>query len=510
MQKKNIIPTIVLAAICLCAALLLAFTNQLTKDKIARDLAAKADAAKREVLPNAEGFEDITDKYEFAAGIQAAFKADLGYVFQITYKGYNSGNVMMCGVDNDGKLVKSKIITFADTYKQYIDKLTMDHNGADYDTAKGNVQLITTATSDSGKGYNSALLTALNAYKIIHNQEVVEPEEPEEPPVVFDNGGFMTKTDDEAMAIAKEAFGLTSIEVLELPEDDYNKLPSVLKRAYKTNAGYVIYTATTTQYIKDYGLNETEALIATDKFGTVTGVNLITWRVWGDTSSYEPEFVAQINDTSKLVASLNGIKYGLDSEVDLVTNATLSSNNLVASLIDALQALKNHINNTLTESDIRELALTLVDADSLEKLELGDMPATLKAVYVTGDKSSYIFHVQTSTQYVAKETEALIVTTPFGTIKKLEIINWNVGHGVYATDEYLDGYLGANWQSLEGDVELISSATVTSENLRNAVTDALKLVFPTPIYTYVAIAIMAASLILSVSLAIVFKRRRRV
>jgi hypothetical protein len=157
-----------------------------------------------------------------------------------------------------------------------------------------------------------------------------------------------------------------------------------------------------------------------------------------------------------------------------------------------------------------ELALTLVKADSLEKLELSDMPETLKAVYRAGDGLSYIFHIQTSTKYVAKETEVLLVTTPFGTIKQIEIINWNVGHGVYATEEYLDGYIGARWQSLEDDVELVSAATGTSKNLRDAVTSALKLVFPTPIYTYIAIAIMAAALVLSVSLAVVFQRRRRV
>ena len=188
MQKKNIIPTVVLAAICLCAALLLAFTNKLTKTKIERDLAEKAAAAMREVLPNAEGFEDITDKYEFSNQIQAAHKADIGYVFQITYKGYNSGNVMVCGVDNDGKLVKSKVITFADTYKHYLDKLTMDHDGADYDTAKAEVDLVTTPTSDTGKGYKSALLAAINAYNLVKGNETVAPEEPEEDPVEPVNG----------------------------------------------------------------------------------------------------------------------------------------------------------------------------------------------------------------------------------------------------------------------------------------------------------------------------------
>ena len=513
MQKKNIIPTVVLASICLCAALLLALTNTLTKAKIEKDLAEKAAAVMREVLPDATGFEDITDDYDLPSNVQAAHKADKGYVFQITYKGYNSGNVMMCGVDNDGKIVKSKIITYADTY-DYKDKLTMDHGGADFDTAKANVELATTATSDTGKGYNSALRAALDSYDIIVKgsaSSTPEEEEPAPTPEVFDNGGFMTKTDDEAIAIAKEAFGITSAEVLTLKEDDYNKLPSVLKRAYKTNTGYLIYTATTTQYIKDYGLNETEALIATDKFGTVTGVRLLTWKVWGDTSSYDPEFVEQINDTSKLVASLNGVKYGVDKDVELVTSATNSSNNLIESMLSGLEALKRHINETLTESDIMELALTLVNgAASLEKLEISDMPETLKAVYLTNDKSSYIFHIQTSTQYVAKETEVLLVTNRFGTIKKLEVINWNVGHGIYATEEYLNGYIGANRQSLEGDVELISSATRTAENLRNAVSDALECVFPTPIYTYIAIAVIAVALVLCVSLAIILKRRRRV
>ncbi len=515
MTKKNIIPTVVLALICLFAALLLALTNMITAPEIERQLIEKANAAKREVLPDADAttFEDITNDYDFPESIQGAFKADTGYVFQITYKGYNPDNVMMCGIDNEGNLVKSKIITYTDTY-EYQNKLDMSHNGIDLDTAKTNVELATTATSDTGKGYNKALTAAVNAYTLITKGEAAPDEEESEEetkPEIFDNGGFQTKTDEEAMALAKEAFGLTSIEALEIPEDNYNKLPSVLMAAYKTDKGYVLYTATTTQYIKPYGMNETEALIATDKFGTVTEVKLITWKVWGDTSTLDPDFVEQINDTSALVASLNGTKYGIVSGVDVVSNATNSSNNLVASVIDSLKALKSYINSALTENDIKDLALTLVPgAISLEKLEIEDMPATLKAVYLTNDKSSYIFHIQTSTQYVAKETEALIVTTAFGTIKKLEVINWNVGHGVYATEEYLDSYLGSNLQSLEGGVELVSNATGTSVNLRNAVADALKTVFPTPIYTYIAIAIMAIALVISVSLAVVFKRRRRI
>lgn len=367
MTKKNITPTVVLAVICLCAALLLALTNMVTKKKIESDLIEKANAAMREVLPNAEGFLDITDKYTFPKNVQAAHKADNGYVFQITYKGYNSGNIMMCGVDNDGKLVNSKIITYTDTYN-YQDKLDMTHGGADFDTAKENVELITTPTSDTGRGYSSALRAALDAYDVIVKGSSVTPDEEEQPePEVFDNGGFMTKTDEEVFALAKEAFGLTSLEVLTIDEEIQSKLPTALKRIYKTNAGYLLYTATTTEYIKPYDMNETEALVATDKFGTVTDVELLTWKVWGDTSELDPDFVEQINNTDALVESIKGMRANLDPSVDLIASATNSSNNLVNSIYDSLSAFNEYILPTpvYTYIAIAVMAVALIISVSL-------------------------------------------------------------------------------------------------------------------------------------------------
>ena len=55
MSKKDMFaPSIVLVCICLVAALLLAFTYQITEGKIKENEVAAANAARAEVLPAAE------------------------------------------------------------------------------------------------------------------------------------------------------------------------------------------------------------------------------------------------------------------------------------------------------------------------------------------------------------------------------------------------------------------------------------------------------------------------
>ena len=176
MKKNNFMPTIVLGCICLVSALLLSCINSITAPIIADRQNAAADEALIEVLPNGSGFQEIADISNLPDEIGKAWRADGGYVFQITYSGFNSGNVVMVGVDMDGKIVNTKMISYADTYKQYESKLSGTWNTDDETEIKKNLYndfgLATSATSKSFGGFTDAMKAAINAYKILGGEEV--------------------------------------------------------------------------------------------------------------------------------------------------------------------------------------------------------------------------------------------------------------------------------------------------------------------------------------------------
>ena len=103
-KKENLMPTLVLSAICLVAALLLAAINMFTAPIITQRENEKATEALVEVLPGAKDFEplEVTDKYPL--GISEAYSADIGFVFRAIGNGRNGDIVVMVGVTADGKI----------------------------------------------------------------------------------------------------------------------------------------------------------------------------------------------------------------------------------------------------------------------------------------------------------------------------------------------------------------------------------------------------------------------
>ena len=105
--KDILVPTISLLVICLVATALLALVNNITKDKIAEQVAISEAAARVQVLPDAKEFEEVdmdgdkvTDYYE---GIDANGET-VGYVFNTIgeAKGYGGDVAVTVGIDTDG------------------------------------------------------------------------------------------------------------------------------------------------------------------------------------------------------------------------------------------------------------------------------------------------------------------------------------------------------------------------------------------------------------------------
>lgn len=113
-MKKIIIPTISLFIICTVAAVLLAFTNQATEQKIADIAAESVRKSQGEVLSEATAFGEESVSVEGKKYIyQIGTKADgtiAGYVFATAANGYGGQVKIMTGILPSGEINKIQIV----------------------------------------------------------------------------------------------------------------------------------------------------------------------------------------------------------------------------------------------------------------------------------------------------------------------------------------------------------------------------------------------------------------
>jgi len=119
MQKNEnpIVLSLVLLVISVVVALLLAFTNSITKDKIAENTLNKQNAAKQEVLPLATEFVDF--KYE-KGNVKAVYQAVSGdkmegWCVNVTPSGYGGAIDMMVGINPDLSVSGIKVVSNSET-----------------------------------------------------------------------------------------------------------------------------------------------------------------------------------------------------------------------------------------------------------------------------------------------------------------------------------------------------------------------------------------------------------
>ena len=165
-------PIVVLSAICITVALLLSVANMFTGPIIEAAMNDKANAALLEVLPDGKNFTELALDESYPAAVDMAYKADGGFVFQMTVTGKSSGLVIMCGIDEGGKIVATKVIANAET-PAYAEKVfpNTDAAYAGMDMAGFEPYLVSGATLTS-KAYSEAVKAALQAFAIANGGEV--------------------------------------------------------------------------------------------------------------------------------------------------------------------------------------------------------------------------------------------------------------------------------------------------------------------------------------------------
>ncbi len=120
MQKSEnpIVLSAVLLIISVIVALLLAFTNSITKEKIAENTQNEQNLAKQEVLQDAKKFEDLNYADGFVNAVFAGKDGEgktVGWCVNVKPNGYGGEIDLMVGITLDGKLSGIKVVSNAET-----------------------------------------------------------------------------------------------------------------------------------------------------------------------------------------------------------------------------------------------------------------------------------------------------------------------------------------------------------------------------------------------------------
>ena len=471
MNKKNIKPIWVLALICIVVAALLAGVNYVTSPRIREREEAKANAALLVVLPGAKNFEKLTVTEDYPSGIKNAHKADLGYVFEVSSKGKENMTVM-CGVDNNGALVKLDIITESETpgYKDGVFDIVKGDNGVYNGKTAENLapELVSGATLTSNGVYN-AVKAALDAYLVATGGEIAAPEEPEEPDTSY------RREESEILALAAELVadsqGFTKMDI----GTENESLVSVYRE--KSGKGYVAYVLVISE---NYGTVESEAVIYVGNNGKINGLKKLTWKTSDAIYGYVPPTEEAVDAFYGRLPGTTSLNIG---EVELVTNATNTSTNVVNSFKEALVAVEELVKRDMATSEEQVIAYAkeLVGSNAEFETIMPEDADYVRRIYKDKGGKGYVAYVVViSANYGTVESEAVIYVGNNGKINGLKKLTWKTSDAIYGyvppTEEAVDAFYGRlpGTTSLNiGEVELVTNATNTSTNVVNSFKEAL-------------------------------------
>ena len=310
MWENFLKPVVVLVVICIVASAALAGTNQLTAPIIKAQEEAAANAAYLEVLPEADGFEEITDFQ--SSNVTKALKATngAGWVIQAYGKGFGGDVPVVVAFDSEGTILKVKFMENSETagFGQKLadpsdadgQKLAESFVGKSGTLEAGDVDMISGVTVSS-KAALSAVNSAVNCFNevALGQAAVVEAEQ---------------LTPDQAL----ESMELTEIEI-----------PEGLTGAWETANGTTVLRTEATGY--EYETAPLDVLVEFDADGNILNV-------WVGTDGQ----TAGIGDQAGGAEYLNQYKgvlgeAGLDG-VDTISGATQSTRGVKKGVRKCIQA----------------------------------------------------------------------------------------------------------------------------------------------------------------------------
>ena len=464
-KKQNILPVAVLLAICIVIAAILGGVNMLTEEKIEANEQQKVYESIKEAL---DGYVTPMDKPENAAdSVTGMYKITvsesdatvLGTVVTVKVRGYAGDIFMTVGVKSDKTISKVIITSQSESHGKagmadYPDKFTgISTSGV------GGVELFTGATISS-TAIRNGVIDAVNAAtgdSVSAAPDSGSGNETEKLP--------SPKTDEQLIALASEMVknnkGFTDIT----PDEKYKpaSLYKLLKE--KDGLGYVAYIVTTGWG----GSLATESLVYIDKEGNIADHDILTWNVGHgvEPGTFGDRFI--------------GLDLWNVDKVELVADCTGTSGGVKSAITEALECVTKQI----PRSEEKLLDIINRSTPSLfgfESVELSsDAPKTLKKLFKETSGDGYVAYLLTEGWGGSIATEALLYVDANGCVRNLDILIWNVGHGIGPGD-FASRFKGKDLEALkwgfdpenEDGIDLVAGCTGTSGDLKDAVLAALE------------------------------------
>ena len=324
LKKENLMPVLVLVAICLVSAALMGCVNMLTAPIIADRNEGSVLQSLKEVMPDGE-FNNEPDELpanapETVKQIYTEKNGKGSVVILETKKGYTGNAIgITVAIDPDGRIIKMVITQNGESIVPDNMKPFGDYGDAFAGATESEVADIVTGATVA---YTEAAIK--NALKDAFFVVVGGGEEERLP-----------KTDEEIVALAEELLDVSAGSLINVTPEGGS---GTTKRVYrdKTGDNYAVYAVVVSSY---YGTVETETLIHIDRNGVIKGIEKLTWSV----SEAKPEWGYNPPTEEALDAFYAGL-VGKDSEsigdVDLQTGATNTTTNLVISIAEGIELVK--------------------------------------------------------------------------------------------------------------------------------------------------------------------------
>lgn len=179
MKKSKFYPALVLGSICLVVAVLLSVINYFTAPIIDQREKDKSAGALAVVLPGGSDFKPMSTD-GLPEGVLEAHSAVGGYVFKVQGTGRNGAIVVMVGVDTDGKIAGTQLISESESagYKEpvfaQVDGADTAYKGQTLDTFE---TVIVSGGTLTSKGYAEAINIALRAFAAVSGGDSRTPEQ---------------------------------------------------------------------------------------------------------------------------------------------------------------------------------------------------------------------------------------------------------------------------------------------------------------------------------------------
>ena len=170
MKNDFVMPVLVLSILCLLVSGALAIGNRLTKPVIEEAAAQRAEAARREIIPQASEFV-LLEMKDMPKSVTAVYKTtnNTGYIFMTTTRGYGGEIKLICGIDLNGKLIKTAVLSQSETKGFGTPVFEEPHAGQFWGKDKngiGSVQGISGATISSN-AFKKGIEDSFEAYEIL-------------------------------------------------------------------------------------------------------------------------------------------------------------------------------------------------------------------------------------------------------------------------------------------------------------------------------------------------------